>query len=146
MKPYIILLIALITFRAVNLNAQSVDEIKRTEQSIQKKGKYAMLVMKSQHLKAAIKTGIEFKTKSSKIDFQIVTCGELVKEISQDQELQKIIVSAVILQGLKILICGLSIEQLKVDRTLLPKETGVTENGLIYMFGLLEEGFKTITL
>lgn len=146
MKSYIILFIALMIFGAGNLNAQTSEEIQKTEQSIRKNGKYALLVMKAPHLKAAVKTGIEFKTKSRKIDFQIVACGALVKEIAYDKELQSLIKNAVTRQGLKILVCGLSIEQFKVDKTLLPKETPVTENGLIYMFGLQENGYNSIIL
>jgi intracellular sulfur oxidation DsrE/DsrF family protein len=146
MKSYIILMLALMTFGATNLNAQTAENIQKTEQSIRKNGKYALLVMKAQHLKAAIQTGIEFKAKSKKIDFQILTCGELVKEISLDGELQNLIKNAVNQHGLKILVCGLSIKQFKVDKTLLPKETPATENGLLYMLGLQEQGYKTVIL
>lgn len=134
------------TFGATKLNAQTAENIQKTEQSIRKNGKYALLVMKAQHLKAAIQTGIEFKSKSQKIDFQIITCGELVKEISLDGELQNLIKNGVTQNGLKILVCGLSIKQFKVDKTLLPNETPPTENGLIYMFGLQEQGYKTVIL
>lgn len=146
MKLYLILMLALMTFGAANLNAQTAENIQKTEQSIRKNGKYALLVMKAQHLKAAIQTGIEFKSKSQKIDFQIITCGELVKEISLDGELQNLIKNGVTQNGLKILVCGLSIKQFKVDKTLLPNETSPTENGLIYMFGLQEQGYKTVIL
>lgn len=146
MKLYLILMLALMTFGATKLNAQTAENIQKTEQSIRKNGKYALLVMKAQHLKAAIQTGIEFKSKSQKIDFQIITCGELVKEISLDGELQNLIKNAVTQNGLKILVCGLSIKQFKVDKTLLPNETPTTENGLIYMFGLQEQGYKTVIL
>lgn len=146
MKSFIIILLALMTFGSKSLHAQTIQSIQKTEQSIRKNGKYALLVMKVQHLKAAIQTGIELKNKSQKLDFQIVTCGELVKQISLDKELQKLIIDAVKHHGLKILVCGLSITQFKVDKTLLPKETLATENGLIYMFGLQEQGYKTVIL
>jgi intracellular sulfur oxidation DsrE/DsrF family protein len=146
MKVYIILLFALLIFGANTANAQTSESIRQTEQSIKKNGKYALLVMKVQHLKAGIKTGIAFKAKSEKIDFQIVICGELVKEISKDKELQSLIRKAVLDNGLKILLCGLSIKELNVDESLLPAETPVTENGLIYMFGLQELNYKTIIL
>lgn len=146
MRSFIIIIFSLSLVVTSNANAQTVESIQKTENSIRKNGKYALLVMKAQHLKAAIQTGIEFKTKSKKIDFQIITCGELVKEISQNPELQKLIEDAVNQYGLKILICGLSIEQFKVDKNLLPKETPVTENGLIYMFGLQENSYKAIVL
>lgn len=146
MKTVIIIFLALMTFGAGNLNAQTAESIQKTEQSIRKNGKYALLVMKALHLKTAVITGIEFKAKSEKIDFQIIVCGELVKEISQDKELQSLIKNAVTQHGLKVLACGLSIEQLKVDKTLLPKEISVTKNGLIYMFGLQEKNYKSIVL
>ena len=146
MKTIIILFIALMTFGAGNLNAQTAESIQKTEQSIRKNGKYALLVMKALHLKTAINTGIEFKANSKKIDFQIIVCGELVKEISQDTALQSLIKNAVTQHGLKVLACGLSIEQLKVDKSLLPNEIKVTRNGLIYMFGLQEKNYKSIVL
>ncbi len=146
MKTIIILFIALMTFGAGNLNAQTAESIQKTEQSIRKNGKYALLVMKALHLKTAINTGIEFKANSKKIDFQIIVCGELVKEISQDAALQSLIKNAVSQHGLKVLACGLSIEQLKVDKSLLPNEIKVTRNGLIYMFGLQEKNYKSIVL
>lgn len=146
MRSFIIIIFSLSLLVTSNANAQSVENIQKTENSIRKNGKYALLVMKAQHLKAAIQTGIKFKTKSEKIEVQIITCGELVKEISQNVELQNLIKDAVSQYGLNILICGLSIEQFKVDKNLLPKETPVTENGLIYMFGLQENGYKAIVL
>lgn len=146
MKTILILFVALITFGVGNLNAQTAESIQKTEQSIRKNGKYALIVMKALHLKTAVNTGIEFKAKSEKIDFQIIVCGELVKEISQDAALQNIIKNAVTQHGLKVLVCGLSVEQLKVDKTLLPNEIKVTRNGLIYMFGLQEKQYKSIIL
>lgn len=146
MKTILILFFALMTLGAGNLNAQTAESVQKTEQSIRKNGKYALLVMKALHLKTAVNTGIEFKAKSERIDFQIIVCGELVKEISQDAALQSIIKNAVTQHGLKVLVCGLSIEQLKVDKALLPNEIKVTSNGLIYMFGLQEKKYKSIIL
>ena len=70
----------------------------------------------------------------------------ILKRIQNLEILNKINITGVNQHGLKILICGLSIEQFKVDKNLLPKETPVTENGLIYMFGLQENGYKAIVL
>jgi len=146
MKISLITFITLLTLGLSLSNAQTAEAIRETEQAIRKDGKYAMLVMKAQHLKAGIKTGIAFKSESEKIDFQIVACGMLVKEISEDAELQELIQNSVSDHGLKILVCGLSIQQFGVDKTLLPDETPITDNGLIYMFGLQELGYRSITL
>ncbi|GGD96539.1 DsrE family protein [Planktosalinus lacus] len=147
MKTYKFILILLIALTGTTMSqAQTEAAITTTEQSIKAEGKYGILVMNPQHLKAAIKTGKTVKAKSTAIDVHIVTCGKLVKEISTNPELQNLIKSAVNDHGLNILVCGLSIEQFEVDTTLLPVETPVTQNGLIYMLGLQEQGFKTIIL
>lgn len=126
--------------------AQSATSIQQTENAIRNDGKYALLVMNAQHLKACLVTGIDLKGISPKIDFQILACGKLVQEIAQDKALQHLIVDAVKNNGLKVLVCGLSIQQFAVDPTLLPKEMPITQNGLIYMLGLQEQGFKTVIL
>lgn len=146
MKTMLILILALMTFGAGNLKAQTADSILETEQTIRKNGQYALMVMKALHLKTAVNTGIEFRAMSRKIDFQIIVCGELVKEISQDSALQSVLKNAVTQHGLKVLVCGLSLEQLKVDKSLLPNEVKVTRNGMIYMFGLQEKNYQTIVL
>lgn len=146
MKTYLFPLTLLLLFISESSMAQTITQMHQTEQSILKNGKYALLVMKSQHLKAAIQTGIEFKHKSKKIDFQIITCGPLVKEISESAELQDLVRNAVDHFNLKILTCGLSIKQFDVDQTALPLEAPITENGLIYLFGLQEQGYRTIAL
>lgn len=147
MKIYKLILVLVIALTGTTLShAQTEAAVNTTEQSIKAEGKYGILVMKAQHLKAAIKTGKTFKAKSASIDFHILSCGPLVKEISTSPELQSLIKSAVNEYGLSILVCGLSIEQFDVDTTLLPLETPITQNGLIYMFGLQEQGFKTLIL
>lgn len=146
MKLYQILIVVLLLSGTTQLNAQTKESIQITENSIEKKGRYAMLVMKAQHLQAAIKTGISLKSKSAKIDFQLLVCGELVKEISLNKDLQNQINDAVKTQGIKVLVCGLSIQQFKIDATLLPDGMALTVNGLIYMFGLQEQGYNTLIL
>lgn len=146
MKTVLYLLLALMMIGAGNLSAQTDENIQAIEQSIRKDGQFAIMAMKAQHFKTAVATGIDFKSNSKDIDFQVVACGELVKEISQDQALQSLIKEAAAQHGLKFLVCGLSIAQLKVDKALLPKEVSVTKNGMIYMFGLQEKGYNTLVL
>ncbi|MCH7400459.1 hypothetical protein ACFOUP_10710 [Belliella kenyensis] len=146
MKSSIIIILVLVAISTSTVQSQTTQEIQKTEQSIKKNGKYASLVMRNQHLEAAILTGKSFKNKSKKIDFQIVVCGELVKEIIQDTALQSLIEEGVNQHGLKVLICGLSINRLNLDKEKLPQSVTITENGLIYMFGLQEQGFKTVIL
>ena len=147
MNRYIILITMTIAILGTgNTYGQTEAEVQQTEQAVKMDGKYGILVMKAQHLKAAILTGTQLKDKSQQIDFHILVCGELVKEISNEEGLQEIIRQSVAADGLKILVCGLSIKQFQVDKTTLPNEASITENGLLYMFGLQEQGYKTVIL
>lgn len=147
MYKYIILItMTLAILDPGNIYGQSESEVQRTEQAVKMDGKYGILVMKAQHLKAAILTGKQLKEKSQLIDFQILICGQLVEEISNEVDLKNVIKESVSENGLKILVCGLSIHQFQVDKTNLPKEASITENGLLYMFGLQEQGYKTVIL
>lgn len=119
--------------------------IRAIENSIKPDGKYALLVRNVQHLKAAISTGRAMKTNDPNLQIEIVACGELVKSIAETSELKNLIHQS-LEDEVKVLVCGLSIKQLKIDATKIPKTIPVTENGLIYIFGLQENGFKTITL
>lgn len=147
MKKYITALLFIsFIMGTTNISAQTAEEINHVEQSIKTNGKYALLVMNPKHLKVAIMTGEKFKDKSKKIGFQIVTCGEVVKEISTNQELKKTVIEAVQKYGLKIVVCGLTVKQLNIDKTLLPAETPIVNNGIVYMFGLEELGYKSISI
>ena len=48
--------------------------------------------------------------------------------------------------GLKVVVCGMTVAQLKVDPALIPSATPTTDNGLVYLFGLREQGYQTIAL
>ena len=147
MKKYIMLLLLFSFIKGTeNISAQTTKEINQVEQSIKNNRKYVLLVMNPKHLKVAIMTGERFKDKSKKIDFQIVTCGEVVKEISTNEELKKTVMEAVQKYGLKIVVCGLTVKQLNIDKTLLPTETPIVNNGIVYAFGLEELGYKSISI
>lgn len=147
MKKYITALLFIsFVMGTTNISAQTAKEINQVEQSIKNNGKYVLLVMNPKHLKVAIMTGERFKDKSKKIDFQIVTCGEVVKEIFTNEELKKTVMEAVQKYGLKIVVCGLTVKQLNIDKTLLPTETPIVNNGIVYAFGLEELGYKSISI
>ena len=109
-------------------------------------GKYAMMVMNVQHFKAAMITGNAFYKKSPKVKFQIIACGNLVKEIAENPELKKEVAKVAQIPGHQVVICGLSIRQLNVDSAKLPKEAVITDNALLYSFGLQEMGYKMLIL
>ncbi|TNE73345.1 hypothetical protein EP331_04730 [bacterium] len=132
-------------FNVLTIQAQHIPNVSDVEHAIKPNGKYAILVRTNQHLKAAIKTGSDFKTQHKTIDFQIITCGALVKEIATDESL-KTLINEAHQQGITTVICGLSVRNLSVDTSLLPEKALQSENGLTYLFGLQELGYKTISL
>ena len=83
-----VLLVAVVSFISLGFAGQAQaqpptpDQIRATEDAIRSDGKYALLVSNTQHLDAAITTGRNFKARSQSIDFQIVACGPVVKEIA----------------------------------------------------------------
>jgi intracellular sulfur oxidation DsrE/DsrF family protein len=125
--------------------AQQNLTTKEVEQSIQNNGIYALMVMTEQHLKAALITGTEFLNFSADIDFKIVVCGGIVKEISTNEVLKSVI-NQHIDKGISVLMCGLTLKNLKLDASTMPEKAEITQNGITYFFGLQELGYKTLSL
>lgn len=139
---YISLLFAPVFIYNSYAQTNSIEDV---EHSIKEKGKYGLLVRNVKHLKASIMTGGDLKKQFPDIDYQIVVCGELIKDVANDDNVQNMLKKAK-LNGIKVLICGLSVKQLNVPKESFPDSVEFTENGLIYIFGLQEKGYKTITL
>lgn len=147
MKKYIVFTTMVILMLGTQLiKAQTLPTVQKVENSLRKNGKYAMMVMNVQHFKAAMITGNAFYKKSPKVKFQIIACGNLVKEIAENPELKKEVAKAAQIPGHQVVICGLSIRQLNVDSAKLPKEAVITDNALLYSFGLQEMGYKMLIL
>lgn len=49
-------------------------------------------------------------------------------------------------EGVAVLACGISMKKFNIATADLPRSVQVTKNGLLYIFGLQENGYKTITL
>ena len=128
------------------LHAQSVPTVQKVENSLRKNGRYAMMVMNVQHFNAALLTGKALHQRSPKIRFQIIACGSLVKELAENSELKKEVAKATQQSGHQVVICGLSIKQFNVNTADLPTEAVITDNALLYSFGLQEMGYKTLIL
>ena len=128
------------------LPAQELPTVQHVENSVKKKGKYAMMVMNPKHLTAALLTGRQLQQQSPRIKFQIIACGGLVKELSENKELKMAVAEASKITGHQVVICGLSISQFQVNRADLPPEAIITENALLYSFGLQEMGYKMLIL
>lgn len=143
-KSILLLLLVASSLLTLNASAQNLS-VKQVETSIKSEGKYAMLVRNAEHLKASVKTAAGLIKENPKLEFQIVVCGELVKDLVTDAEMRQLMDKAKS-GGIKVLACGLSMDKFSITQKDLPASVQVTQNGLIYIFGLQENGYKTITL
>lgn len=103
MKKYILIFtLAILACSSSRVYAQVQFGVGPVENSIKNDGKYALLVQKRPHFMAAVQSGEKYKSKSNKIQFEIVLISEVVEDLAT--------------------------------------------NGFTYLFGLQENGFKTISL
>jgi putative oxidoreductase len=145
MKYLYLTAFSLLIFLPLLVSAQTDFNVQQVEASIKSTGKYAVLVNTVQHFKAAVITGKELKSKHESIEFHVVLCGSVVKELSEKTELKQLFIDAS-KQDLTLLVCGMTLRNLKISADTLPKDATITDNGLIYTFGLQELGFRVITL
>jgi intracellular sulfur oxidation DsrE/DsrF family protein len=143
-KSILLLLLIASSFFSLHVTAQKLS-VNEVENSIKADGKYAMLVRNVEHLQASVKTAAGLIKDNPGLDFQIVVCGPLVKEVAGNAATRELMDRAE-KEGMIILACGISMKKFNVSAADLPRSVQVTENGLLYIFGLQENGYKTITL
>ena len=106
--------------------------------------KYVFVISKVNYLKAIDDAVAEAKNASLDIsEVRVILCGESVKAF---QEENPIIAKALKEEKIKIFACGLSLEQMKVDKQLLPKNVAVVRNGLLEAMILEKKGFNKFDL
>ena len=143
-KLTVILLSVMAALFTAQLSAQELT-VAEIENSIKADGKYAMLVRNAEHLQASVKTAAGLIKDNPGLDFQIVVCGPLVKDVAGDAATRELMDRAE-KEGVIVLACGISMKKFNISAADLPRTVQVTENGLLYIFGLQENGYKTITL
>ena len=147
MKNQILAILFLIIGFFLNTNQLSAQSLSLTEveNSIKRDGKYAILVSNARHLQAAVMTGEELKSKHSKIDFEVVLIGPVVKDLAEDKSLEATVLKSKDL-GIRLVVCEFAMNHLGVKKSQYHSYVDTTPNGFTYIFGLQENGFKTITL
>ncbi|MCW4468906.1 DsrE family protein [Flavobacterium sp. MFBS3-15] len=143
-KLTVILLSLMASLFPAQLSAQELT-VAEVENAIKADGKYAMLVRNAEHLQASVKTAAALIKDNPGLDFRIVVCGPIVKEVAGDAATRELMDRAK-KEGVIILACGISMKKFNIAAADLPRTVQVTENGLLYIFGLQENGYKTITL
>ena len=124
--------------------AQSLS-VSAVENSVRKNGKYALLVPNARYFQAAVMTGKELKTNNPKMDFEIVIISAAAKDLATDESLKSFIeISEKV--GIRIVVCESAMNHFAVKKSDYHPSIETTPDGFAYMFGLQENGFKTITL
>ncbi|NEN24267.1 sulfur reduction protein DsrE [Cryomorpha ignava] len=139
MKKYIfsITLVALTMFGASNVIAQQMES----------KNNYVVLTKKVPQLKPIILTAEALKEEDGQShgDFQVIICGKDIGEITETEKMQKFIEMAE-KAGVELVACGFSLNKFKIDKTKVPKEMKIVENGILHNFQLQNKGYKSISL
>ena len=77
--------------------------------------------------------------------FEVIICGQTVKELSDKEMMQKYINRAKE-QNVELVACGFSLNKFGVDRKNISPEFRVVENGILYNLQLQKKGYTSISL
>lgn len=140
MKTYIFssLFLMLTMFGNSKLQAQQVDSSKNN---------YVVLTTKVQQLQPIILTAeaLEAEEGESFGDFQVIICGKDIGQITEPEIINAFIQKAE-KAGVQIIACGFSLNKFKVDKTKVPANVNIVENGILYNFQLQKKGYKSLSL
>lgn len=140
MKTYLYssIFLTLTLFGTLNTKAQEIDNDKNN---------YVVLTKKVEQLQPIILTAASLKIEDRDVfgDFQIIICGKEIGDITNTEKISDFIIKAE-KAGVKIIACGFSLNKFKIDKTKVPKEIEVIENGILYNFQLQKKGYKSISL
>lgn len=78
-------------------------------------------------------------------EFEIIICGKAVVELTQPEKIAPFLEMAK-KEGVKLVACGYSLNESKVNPNDLPKDVKVVDNGLLYDFQLQKKGYLSIEL
>jgi len=111
------------------------------------KNNYVVLTSKIPQLKPILLTAESLAKEDGKDygDFQIIICGKTVEDL-KDKTLMHDLLHQAKEQHVKIVVCGLSLNKFKVEKSEIPKELEVVPNGILYNFQLQKKGYRSITL
>lgn len=139
----IILLVAAGTFTSTQAQPSASDNTTTAIQADNPNHNYALLVRNFNHLKAAIKTVAMLTEEGRTVThFEVVLCGKKITQINENRDLVKKAQRT----GITVTACGMSMNKFSMKKADLPDGVRVVKNGLIHIFDLQEQGYKTITL
>lgn len=102
---------------------------------------FVVLTPKIQQLQPILLTAQEVESKG---DFQVILYGKEVTQLT-DPKVRKFIKWAQKV-GVKLSVCNMSLEKLKIDPASIPKEIGIVDNAFLSAFQLQKKGYKILSL
>lgn len=127
-----------------NTNAQTLED-RRVNLPIQENSKYALLVDQTNYFMGAVSTGLQFKEQHKQLEYEVVLIGSAVKELATNQDLILLIEQAA-RQQIRIVVCEMAMKKQGLDVSDFHDSILFTPNGFQYLWGLQDNGFKTIAL
>lgn len=108
------------------------------------RGKYVFVISKVNYLKA-IEDAVN-QSKAAGIDLseaRVILCGESVKAFAEENA---IVTKALQNPRIKLFACGLSLDQMKIDPSVLPDNVSMVRNGILEAMKLENKGYKKYDL
>jgi len=111
------------------------------------KNNYVVLTKKIPQLQPILITAEELKYEDAGNfgDFQVIVCGQTVKDLTDKATMKKIIDRAE-KAGVGLKACGFSLKKFGVDPNEIPSEMEIVENGILHNFQLQKKGYFSIEL
>ncbi|NKI27025.1 sulfur reduction protein DsrE [Arenibacter sp. 6A1] len=108
---------------------------------------YTSLVKNDGFLTAVIETTDDLIASETKNfgEIQIVFCGKKIDQLT-DEAIMKPILEKIKGKPVTLMACGFSLNKFQVDRTIVPKEILVVDNGILHQFQLLKKGYLSLDL
>lgn len=107
--------------------------------------KYVFIISKINHLKAINDAVSASKESGLNVEeVRVILCGESVKVFQGEKN--PIIEKALSEKRIRLYACGLSLEQMKVDPTILPSSIPTVRNGILEGMILDKKGYKRFDL
>lgn len=147
MKIKIIVSVILLAFFLLPDRSTAMGKEVQANNSHQKEKKYALLVSTESEIKVAVATAKQLfsNPKYNAKKFEVVICGKAVESIKNNSEIQPAIQEGMTM-GVDFKACGISLGNSKIAPDELIKGIEIVPNGLLRIFDLQEDGYKTIEL
>lgn len=148
-KLFAITLIQVLIFAFAD-NAAAQHQISKEpikEANVSNSQSFGMLVRTEEHIRASVKTASELlKSAKFKTDhIELIICGEAVELLKKGSPIEDVLKKAIDMK-VRIVACGMSMEKQKVNKESLLPGIEIEPNGLIRIFELQIQGYKTVEL